>query len=434
MMRALRRCAQPWHPESPLPVWLLIAVAVLAAGASFRVMTTPVSPDSPVDFRPLYLGQLMLLEGENPYDDAALKDTWRTVVEREGFETRLLPGYPRTLLLYPPWAMLLFTVFAATPWMVARVVWWATIPFLILGIAWMVARGASVRRPLVPFVDVLLLVLAFKAADWAVCVGQPMFLCLLLGFASWHFERTNRLVLSGIALGLASFKVTLVVPFVLLMLYRRRYGVLATAALIGAVLLAAFLVLNPDPAAAVASHRENAAALRALIFSPENVGYPLAFKMVSRTELAVLAEVLIRGSGRYAHILNLLPLILLLPVWIGPLVQGRVSGVRAFSFFAVMSLLCSHHLHYDCLVLLPLYLLAREADRRERIGLLIFGAIFLVPINGLLSLITLPTSLNLLLFNVQISLIGLVAVLTWCMLRSSSEFESMKSLTGAALV
>jgi len=420
-MGILHRLGRPWNLASPLPVWLLIALIILAASATFRLAATPVSPDSPVDFRPLYLGQLMLLDGQNPYDDALLKDTWREVVQREGFETRLLPGYPRTLLLYPPWALPIFTVFAAAPWMVARAVWWSTLPFMLLGIVWLVARGAVTRHMLVPFVDILLLAIAFKATDWAFYVGQPMFLCLLLGFGSWHLERTNRPILSGIALGLASFKVTLAAPFVLLMFYRRRWRVLTVAATTGVILLGMFLMLNPDPSAALASSRHNVSALRTLVFSPDNEGYPIAFKMVSRTELAALAEALVSGSSKFATLINLAPLLFLLPFWVRPLAQGRLTTVRAFAFFAVMSLLCSHHLHYDCLVLLPLYLIATEVDGAERISLLAAGAIFLVPINGVLTLVDLPSTLNFVLFNIQIGLIGLAVVLTWGLRRNGSD-------------
>jgi hypothetical protein len=73
------------------------------------------------------------------------------------------------------------------------------------------------------------------------------------------------------------------------------------------------------------------------------------------------------------------------------------------------------------LVLLPLYLLALEVDRNERIALAAAGGVFLVPINGLLTLVALPPSLNILLFNVQIGLVALAIILTWGLLRRSSS-------------
>jgi hypothetical protein len=247
-----------------------------------------------------------------------------------------------------------------------------------------------------------------------------MLLCLVFGFSYWFFDRRNRTVAAGIALGLASFKVTLVAPFVLLAAYRRRWWILIVSAVVGIVLIAAFLALNPDTAAAMESYRGNVDRLRNLVFSPDNEGYPIAFKMVSRTELAAVSELLIPGSGRFDRYINLIPFVLLMPFWFLPLLRRQVSDARAFLFFAVISLLCSHHLHYDCLVLLPLYLLVGEVDRIEQIALAVGAGFFLVPINGLLSLITLPPSLYILLYNVQIGLVILAVVLTWGLVRRRS--------------
>jgi hypothetical protein len=418
-MKLIRALDRPWHVRSPLPIWLFLVITVLAAKNVAFLIATPVNPDLPIDFRPLYMGQILLLAGENPYDDDLIKQEWKALARREGFESGEPPGYPKTLLLYPPWALPLLTGFSVMSWMTARAVWWAAIPLFVVGIAWFVGRGSPPGQGIVPFVDVLLLALAFKATDWAYYVGQPMFLCLLFGFASLDLGRRNRWVAEGLTLGLACFKITLGIPFVLQTLYRRRWRALAVAVLVGAALSSVFLLLNPDPAAAAQSYRSNVERLRDLVFSSSNEGYPIAFKMVSRTELAVVAELLVPGWGRFDRWVNLSPLLVLLPFWIGPLRSRRVSEVRAFCFFSAVSLLCTHHLHYDCLVLLPLYLLALEVDRVERLAILAAGAFFLVPINGILSLVDLPPSLNILMYNVQIGLVVLLIVLTWGLTRGS---------------
>jgi len=417
-MKPLARLNAPYRADSPLPLWLFLSLVVLAGTALIRLANEPRTADAPVDFRPLYLGQSILLTGGDPYDDQLLKDTWRSVVHSEDLESVLLPGHPYTRLLYPPWTLPLFTVFAGVPWMTARVIWWLAVSFFLLGIAWLVSRAAPAASRWTPMTDTLLLALAFRATDWALFVGQPMFLCLLLGFAACHFDRTGRPALAGIALGLASFKVTLVVPFAVMIFYRRRWSVLLVAAVTGLVLIAAFVILSADPAGAVDSFRSGVAHQRAFIFRQDHPGYPLAFKMLAKTQLAALAECIIPGAGRHSGVVNLLPALLILPFWIVPLWRRQVSDVRAFPIFAVLSLLCTYHLHYDALVLLPIYLMLFEADRAERIALLVSSAFLLLPITGVLNQFDVPPALNFLFYNFQIGLLVLAVVLTWGMRRA----------------
>ena len=417
-MNLLGRLFAPHRADSPLPLWLFLSLIVLAGTALVRLAVEPRTADSPIDIRPLFLGQSILVAGEDPYDDQLLKDTWKSMVQREGLKSVLLPGRPFTPLLHPPWALPIFTVFGGTPWSTARIVWWFAVSFFLLGIAWLVARAAPATSRLIPLTDTLLLALAFRATDWALFVGQPMFLCLVFGFAAWHFDRTGRPVLAGIALGMASFKITLVLPFVLLTLFRRRWSVIAFAALTGLVLVAIFVILSADPAASFESYRDQILFHLPPTYSQDVPGYPLAFNMVAKTQFAALVECVIPGSGRHAAVVNLLPVLVVLPFWIGPLWRRQISDVRAFVFLSTATLLSTYHLHYDALVLLPIYLLLFEADRAERIALLWSSAFLLLPINGLLNQLHVPPALNILYYNFQIGLLGLAAVLTWGMRRT----------------
>jgi hypothetical protein len=100
--------------------------------------------------------------------------------------------------------------------------------------------------------------------------------------------------------------------------------------------------------------------------------------------------------------------------------------VRAFSIFAVLALLATPHYHYDCLVVLPLYLLARETDRSERIALLVAATPLLLPINGVLASLGVAGPLSLLYFNVQLSLLAVAGVLTWGVRRCSSASAPLR--------
>jgi hypothetical protein len=418
--RLARRLVRPWHPHSPNPVWLLALLAVLAVHNFVQLVAARPGPDRAVDFRPLYLGASIVLDGGNPYNDRLLKQTWLDTARREGFTGLSLPGLPNTPLVYPPWALPLFVPFAALPWLAAVPVWYTLVAALLLSTVLLLAGLVPGAPRIVAACDLLALALGFKAIDWAALVGQPLFLCLALGTASWALSAGGRDVPAGIALGMAAFKIHLALPFVLLALVRRAPRTLVVGALTVAVLSGIFLRLCDDPAAAVASLADNLAGRREATYDPQAEGYPLSHKLVWRTSLTALAELFALGAWRHEIAINAFLLAAVVPFWIVPFARQRVSPARTFSIFAVLTLLATPHYHYDCLVLLPLYLLARETDRAERIALLTAGAVFLLPINGFLELVTLPDALRFLYFNVQLGLLALAAILGWGALRASA--------------
>jgi hypothetical protein len=217
---------------------------------------------------------------------------------------------------------------------------------------------------------------------------------------------------------MAAFKIHLGLPFALLAVFLRKPRTLVAAVLTVAVLGGVFVGLCENPAAAVESLADNLAGRREATYDPQAEGYPLSHKLVWRTSLTAIAELFAPGAWRHEIVINALLLAAVVPFWIVPFARRRVSPARAFSIFAVLGLLATPHYHYDCLVLLPLYLLARETDRAERIALLAAGAVLLLPINGLLESFTVPDVLRFLYFNVQLGLLALAVILTWGALRA----------------
>jgi hypothetical protein len=395
-------------------------LAVLAVHNFVQLVAARPGPDRAVDFRPLYLGASIALDGGNPYDDRLLKQTWIDTARREGFTGLSLPGLPNTPLVYPPWALPLFVPFAALPWLAAAPVWYTFLAALLLSTVLLLAGLVPGAPRIVAACDLLALALGFKAIDWAALVGQPLFLCLALGAASWALSARGRDVPAGIALGMVAFKIHLALPFALLAVFRRKPRTLIAAVLTVAVLGSIFVGLCDNPASAVANLADNLTGRREATYDPQAEGYPLSHKLVWRTSLTALAELFAPGAWRHEIASNAFLLATVVPFWIVPFARRHVSPARAFSIFAVLGLLATPHYHYDCLVLLPLYLLARETDRSERIALLVAASPLLLPINGVLASLSVAGPLSLLYFNVQLSLLAVAAVLTWGVRRGSS--------------
>ena len=412
-MRGAGWLVRAWHPSSPIPAWLLALLVILATHNVAQLVAARPGPDQAVDFRPLYLGASVMLDGGNPYDDQLLKQTWIDAARREGFTGLSMPGLPETPLVYPPWALPLFVPLTALAWLDAVPLWYALLAALLPASVLLLAGVARSTPRIVAVVDLSALALAFKIVDWAALVGQPLFLCLALGFASWQLLDCKRPLAAGVLLGLATFKIHLAPAFAALALFRREPRTLVAAVLTIAILSGVFVALCDQPITAVASLSDNLSGRRQAIYDPAAEGYPLSRRIVWSTSVAALAELYVPAAWRYSVLLDAALLAALLPFWIRPLALGRVSAARAFSLFAVVTLLTTSHYQYDCLILLPLYLVARETHRSERMALLGAGAVFLTPINGLLALFDVPEALGILYFNVQVGLLALAAILTW---------------------
>lgn len=392
-----------------MPRWLALALLLLAAANLTRALAVPLTPDRPVDVRPLYLGARLLLRGSDPYDDLALKAEWSAVTAREGLASQHPPGLPRTPLVYPPWALPVFIPLALLPYAAAIRVWSLLLPVLLAAAAVLVAHLAPVASRWVAAADLVLLAFAAKVTEWILWVGQPVPLCLAIGFAGWALARRGRPLAAGLCLGLAAFKVTVVVPFVAVALLRGDRRQLAVSALVVLALLATFGALVPDPADSVSNLRATVAELRRLTF--DHPDEEISHKLVTKTELAALAEAVWSGAHRRAEAINALPIVALLLLWARPLLRGRVDSLAAFSITSLATLIATHHLHYDVLLLLPIYLVAARAGPGVRRAALVAAAPLLVPVNGLVEAFHLPVPVFVL-FNVQLSLLALAAVVS----------------------
>ena len=125
-----------------VPRFLLLFLALIALFNLSRVLREPrPDADRPMDFRTCYVGQAVLRQGQNPYDDATLKAGWQRMVRQEHLPSRTQPGLPNLPFLYPPWAAALFGLtIGRLPYAVAWPLWYG-LALLSLGLlAWLWPR------------------------------------------------------------------------------------------------------------------------------------------------------------------------------------------------------------------------------------------------------------------------------------------------------
>ncbi len=140
--------------------------------------------------------------------------------------------------IHPPFEALLFIPFTWAPYPVAFVLWDVVNLLFLVGLFY-VLRYAVPWMGQVSVAVWILGCLAFFPVFFALLQGQDILMLVLLFGAVYVLLRRNSDLAAGCCLGLGVFRFHLVLPLVLILVYRRRsralLGFLATAAVLGLI-------------------------------------------------------------------------------------------------------------------------------------------------------------------------------------------------------
>ncbi len=143
--------------------------------------------------------------------------------------------YPHHLpFLRPAWQALVYLPLAYLPYRAAYFVWFP-ISLSLLGLSLWLLRDEI--QALKPIRRVLLVALLILPVGNAFTLGQDITLFLLLVVLAFRALKNKQEGRSGLFLGLASFKLHLLLPALLFLLGRRRWRLLACVAGVGGILL-----------------------------------------------------------------------------------------------------------------------------------------------------------------------------------------------------
>ncbi len=413
-----------------------------------RVLREPrPGADRPMDFRTCYVGQAVLRRGQNPYADTTLKRGWQRIIRQEGLASRTQPGLPNLPFLYPPWAAALFGLTVGRlPYAVAWPLWYglALLCLVLLAGLWPAVLRAE-KAPNVQGWQFLLAAVALKGTVPALLTGQPTFAALALGVGALAVGRrtpaaglaaeatvagpatgaakaafgTNpanadrwRPVLAGLLLGLAAFKVTLLLPFAAWFFWKKQWQTLAVAGAVVAALGAVAWVWAALPTDLLPTYQHLLAQVRAQSFDPADPDYPLTQGMTLRLELGNVLEWLRPGRRAWHPVLHG-------ALW---LAAGlRLAGLRragrpladwyVFLVLSTLTLLTTYHLYYDAVLLLPLLAFGLRLAPPRRWLLLALLLPLLLPLNGIALALGNPVALNFVYFLMPLGLLGVLGVL-----------------------
>jgi len=194
------------------------------------------------DFQDPYVGSKLWLQHKNPYDLAAVRQTWQTA---SGY-----PAYNEVKTVYPLTTYLLVSPLSLLDWANANHLWNVLQLGSVFVIAWLIWRGELRNKSALSLLGALVLVLAYSPFHTGVKGGNVGQLCIALALAAFYFS-TTRPIVSGVFLGLSiCLKPQVAICFVLFFLMYRSWRVIAgtmvTGALLAAISLAPFLQQLPE--------------------------------------------------------------------------------------------------------------------------------------------------------------------------------------------
>lgn len=281
-------------------LFLLVAVFV-------NIVRLPLTaPAFMTDFRPVYTACRTFADGGNPYDDAQLKATWSTITTTEHIHGERAPGLPESTFLYPPSILILFQPYTLLSWHTAKYVHLG-ITLLCLVVAGLIVLrcgpGGDRRKALLAG---LLLFLAWKSNWLGVVIGQPAFFSMACALAALVLDDRSKPLPAAVLLALACVKQTMALPFFLYFLLKRRYGLVAVAVVVTALLnLLPFAVLPwhaaTDYVALVQSTFEPGQSNDYSMLNPRFVDITSVQTLInivvsSRTAVSVLFALLLAGA------------------------------------------------------------------------------------------------------------------------------------------
>jgi len=311
-----------------------------------------------VDYASLHLMADGIANGTHIYDPA---------VQKELFATRYEIGAPPGMF-YPPATGFAMLPFAFLPYRLGMLVWLALLVVaVVFGVRILLSLVAPKFASLWPLVAGLALLSASVRWGMTALQGAPLLLGLLCVLISALHTNRPRLALA-VAVFATAFKITLAVPFLGLLLLRRRYTAVA-AAVGGWVALNVAGFARIGGLAAYRTYQANMRVVEALgnINTPD----PFEFKSIPRVDWTYLFH----GLGHNLLVARVLSLLLagVTALWL--LREGRRArdpGALSVTTVFVTPLVCLgslavYHHHYDLsLLLVPLLLTLFGAARVRR--------------------------------------------------------------------
>ena len=398
---------------------LLICLSVLNLLRFSNLITTVESRLG--DLINVYCGQELAGLGQNPYDTPKAQVMWESVRGSAQKEMSYEPGLPYNPILYPPWALVQLRFLHLFPFTVACFAWfamlYAAIAVAITSTRWLLSKTDSWWPS--ACVETTLLVMACKGTIQSTMVGQPFVFFwgfLMLGLATW---KRGYLKSAGIFIGLGLGKVSLGIPLLLMLFFKRQWKTLFTALSVLAVFSIIFFFMVDNPVEALRSYSTTVNSFKTMLFGAANSNYPFypashTFGAVALTEINVIARLIDPHAANYGFIINLFVWIISAILFFAFRKQFLANSLLSITFWGCTVCLTLYTQYYDFLwVMLLVFIALRPMKFKYTLLFFLINLSMFIPVNGILRKFPHSGPLNVLYFSLPLTVLSNWLLVVW---------------------
>jgi len=396
-----------------------ICLILLVAGASIfnslRIFKDDHSAGSYSDFINPYIGATLWLDNKNPYDDQLLKIRWEQVKKEEHIPSSFIIGQPDGPFVYPIISIPFFSWVQFFPYTQCYRLW-QYICIISLIVSYVYSLKIMDYYGVNSFIDRICftgICLSIKFLYASIFLGQPALLAIAFALAGYYYFLKERTLLSGILFGLATIKITILFPFLLVILLFKRWKILCIVLGIMTILIAIFFMKDVSMQNMFIEYSKGIAVLNATIFNiPSGTLY--TDLMTKSTELITITTYMVPAGFQYAIWIKIVFTLLLVALLYSSADFLKKEKPVLLLIISIWSLLIMYHIMYDCIILLPMYIVYAiyKLDTLEKISFIGFLILLILPVNGMLDkLHTGNDLLSLGYLHIPLALLFLIVVL-----------------------
>jgi len=339
-------------------LFLWFFVSALAATQVGRYVQKGFHAEQAVDFRNIYVGSEIWKEGGNAYSDSELKSHWKKIAEKEKLPPNKAPGLPDLALLYPPQALIFFSIFTSLDYSNAVILFQIILALQIPVMAFILMKITTKLSYKTGCVFWVLTILSCKMVCNSIEVGQPSLILINLVFMALYFTINNyKQSLTFILFFFAMIKPTVGLLCGSGFVFNRKYFLLA-----GMIVLLSLSLFIAMGQRSITYFSEQLDGLQHA-YSTGTEGFPFTFDAMSNTNLESLyVHVVPELSG--INWLKISFVILAIVLFVLHRNYFRNNKIMNLGFWAACSLVFVYHKYYDLLILIPVAFLFIVQDQR----------------------------------------------------------------------
>lgn len=340
---------------------------------SFRLTQEIGKPEKCIDFRNIYIGSGLLIDGKDPYDDSAIKRYWNEIEKKENIKSDTRPGLPNLALMYPMAALHCFKLFHLFDYSSASKIIQFLLILSLLILPFYLSRIALHFQLCIPYWQFFLIVAPLKIIGNSIVVGQLSLLIVLFCIIALHFLLVKRYLLFYVFFCLTCIKPSLTLALMPLFVLNKKTAIFS-------ILLFILMFFLPAHSNFNYSHLINLnmqiQGYQKAVYNSQLQDFPLGFESISNINAGTWLCFFTASFQKIQFIQMLLLFIFILYYFI-KYKKLQPLSLQVVNWSICLGLAFVYHKNYDLLLLAPFIYMLFIHEKKFNPGVLLLFILYI---------------------------------------------------------